>query len=90
MDGAVTMDLTPLQIGTPRRWNPRTDLGGSARTIVYPVKTTYTQKTFYRERIVVDEHFGVFNCSINPFGEWACGMVDNKRKGESKSIPVRQ
>ena len=90
MDGAVTMDLTPLQIGTPRRWNPRTDLGGSAGTIVYPVKTTYTQKTFYRERIVVDEYTGVFNCSINSFGEWACGMAENKRKGESKSIPVRQ
>jgi len=90
MDGAVTMDLTPLQIGAPRRWNPRTDLGGSAATIVYPVKTTYTQKTFYRERVVVDEHFGVFNCSIDPFGEWKCGMVDNKRKGESRSIPVRQ
>jgi len=90
MDGAVTMDLTPLQIGAPRAWNPRRDLGGSAGTIVYPVKTTYTQKTFYRERIVVDEYFGVFNCSINAFGEWACGMADNKRKGESKSIPVRQ
>jgi len=89
MDGAVTMDLTPLQIGTPRKWNPRTDLGGSAGTIVYPVKTTYTQKTFYRERIVVDEYTGVFNCSINPFGEWACGMAENKRKGETKSIPVK-
>jgi hypothetical protein len=90
MDGAVTMDLTPLQIGTPRRWNPRTDLGGSAGTIVYPVKTTYTQKTFYRERIVVDEYTGVFNCSIDSFGEWKCGMAENKRKGESKSIPVRK
>jgi hypothetical protein len=90
MDGAVTMDLTPLQIGAPRAWNPRRDLGGSAGTIVYPVKTTYTQKTFYRERIVVDEYMGVFNCSINPFGEWGCGMAENKRKGESKSIPVRQ
>lgn len=90
MDGAVTMDLTPLQIGTPRRWNPRTDLGGSAGTIVYPVKTTYTQKTFYRERTIVDEYTGVFNCSIDPFGEWKCGMAENKRKGESKSIPVKK
>jgi len=90
MDGAVTMDLTPLQIGTPRAWNPRRDLGGSAGTIVYPVKTTYTKKYFYRERTEVDEYTGVFNCSINSFGEWACGMAENKRKGETKSIPVRQ
>ncbi len=90
MDGAVTMDLTPLQIGAPRAWNPRRDLGGSAGTIVYPVKTTYTQKTFYRERIEVREYTGVFNCSINPFGEWACGMAENKQKGETKSIPVRK
>jgi len=89
MDGAVTMDLTPLQIGAPRAWNPRRDLGGSAGTIVYPVKTIYTQKTFYRERIVVDEYTGVFNCSIDAFGEWKCGMAENKRKGETKSIPVR-
>jgi hypothetical protein len=90
MDGAVTMELTPLQIGAPRKWNPRTDLGGSAGTIVYPVKTTYTQKTFYRERTVVDEYTGVFNCSIDAFGEWKCGMAENKRKGESKSIPVKK
>lgn len=90
MDGAVTMDLTPIQIGVPRAWNPRRDLGGSAGTIVYPVKTTYTRKTFYRERTLVDEYIGVFNCSIDAFGEWKCGMAENKRKGESKSIPVRQ
>jgi len=90
MDGAVTMDLTPLQIGAPRAWNPRRDLGGSAGTIVYPVKTTYTKKYFYRERTEVDEYTGVFNCSINSFGEWACGMAENKRKGETKSIPVKR
>ncbi|MDQ3800422.1 MAG: hypothetical protein M3384_13320 [Acidobacteriota bacterium] len=90
MDGAVTMDLTPIQIGAPRAWNPRRDLGGSAGTIVYPVKTTYTRKTFYRERTEVDEYTGVFNCSIDPFGEWKCGMAENKRKGESKSIPVKK
>ena len=90
MDGAVTMDLTPLQIGVPRKWNPRRDLGnGNLNTLVYPVKTTYTQKTFYRERTVVDEYTGVFNCNVDPFGAWKCGMAENKRKGESKSIPVR-
>ena len=91
VDGAVTIDLTPLQIGVPRKWNPRRDLGnGNINTIVYPVKTTYTQKTFYRGRIVVDEYFAVFNCNVDPFGAWTCGLAENKRKGESKSIPVRQ
>jgi hypothetical protein len=65
-------------------------LGGNASTIVYPVKTNYTQKTFYRERTVIREYVGVFNCSINSFGEWACGMAENTQKGETKSIPVKK
>lgn len=91
MDGAVTIDLTPLQIGTPRRFNPNSDLGGDATTIVYPVKTNYTMKTFYRDSVEVREYVGVFNCSIDPFGEWAAGMVQNKhragRRGTSPSGP---
>lgn len=88
-DGAVTMDLTPLIIGSPRRFNPRTDLGGNPNTIVYPVKTNYIQKTFYRERIIIDKYEGVFNCSIDSFGEWKCGMAANKRT-DSKIVPVRE
>ena len=92
VDGAVTMDLTPLQIGAARKWRLNNDIGtdGTLNTLVYPIKTTYTLKTFYRERTVVDEYFGVFNCYVSTFGEWRCGMAENKRKGETKSIPVRQ
>jgi hypothetical protein len=92
VDGAVTMDLTPLQISPPRKWRLRSDIGtdGTLDTDVYPVKTTYTLKTFYRERTVVDEYFGVFNCYVSTFGEWRCGMAESKRKGETRSIPVRQ
>jgi len=47
VDGAVTVDITSLQIGAPRKWILHGDIGteGSLGTIVYPIKTTYTQKT---------------------------------------------
>lgn len=88
MDGAATIDLGPLQIGTPRKWNPRSDLGsGNLDTDVYPVKTKYTWKTFYRMKTVVRESLAIFNCYVNAFGEWQCGLAQTIKDGESVSIP---
>lgn len=90
MDGAVTMGLTPLQIGSPRKWIPYKDIGsgGTANTIVYPIKTTYTQRTFYRHAVDERIYDGVFNCYVNTFGEWQCGSADSKQKGQTKRINV--
>ena len=92
LDGARTVDLTPLQIGASRKWIPYRDIGsgGTPDTLVWAVKTTYTWRTFYRTRIYEDVYVGVFNCYVNTFGEWQCGSSDSKRKGESKEIPVQQ
>jgi len=91
VDGAVTVDITSLQIGAPRKWILNGDIGtdGSLGTIVYPIKTTYTQKTFYRNHTSVDENVGTYNCYVSKFGEWRCGAAGIKRKGETKSIPVQ-
>jgi len=92
LDGARTVDLTPLQIGAPRKWIPRLDIGsgGTLDTLVYAVKTTYTWRTFYRTRIQENVSVGVFNCYVNTFGEWQCGSAGSKQKGETKDIPVQQ
>lgn len=92
LDGARTVDLTPLQIGAPRKWVPYKDIGsgGNSNTIVYPVKTTYTWRTFYRSRIEEIVSVGVFNCYVNTFGEWQCGSEESKQKGETKNIPVQR
>lgn len=86
------VDLTPLQIGAPRKWIPRQDIGsgGTPDTLVWAVKTTYTWRTFYRSRIQEGVYVGVFNCYVNTFGEWQCGSADSKQKGETKDIPVQQ
>ena len=91
VDGAVTVDITSLQIGAPRKWILHGDIGtdGSLGTIVYPIKTIYTQKTFYRNHTSVDENVGTYNCYVSKFGEWRCGAAGIKRKGETKSIPVQ-
>lgn len=92
LDGARTVDLTPLQIGASRKWIPYKDIGsgGTPQTLIWAVKTTYTWRTFYRSRIAEDVYVGVFNCYVNTFGEWQCGSADSKRKGETKDIPVKQ
>ena len=92
LDGARTVDLTPLQIGASRKWIPYRDIGsgGTPDTLVWAVKTTYTWRTFYRSRIQENVYVSVFNCYVNTFGEWQCGSSDSKQKGETKDIPVQQ
>jgi hypothetical protein len=92
LDGARTVDLTPLQIGASRKWIPYRDIGsgGTPDTLVWAVKTTYTWRTFYRSRIQENVYVGVFNCYVNTFGEWQCGSSESKQKGETKDIPVQQ
>jgi hypothetical protein len=92
LDGARTVDLTPLQIGEPRKWIRYRDIGsgGTPDTLVWAVKTTFTWRTFYRSRIEEVVSVGVFNCYVNTFGEWQCGSSESKQKGETKNIPVQQ
>jgi hypothetical protein len=92
LDGARTVDLTPLQIGASRKWIPYQDIGsgGTPDTLVWAVKTTFTWRTFYRSRIEEVTSVGVFNCYVNTFGEWQCGSAGSKQKGETKNIPVQQ
>jgi hypothetical protein len=92
MDGAVTMDLTPLQIGAARKWILYQDIGSGAtpNTLVYPIRTTYTLRTFFRTRITERVENAVFNCYVTTFGEWSCGLAESKPKGELKEILVKQ
>lgn len=87
-DGAVTVEVTGIQIGTPRKWDYNRDLGnGSTSTVVYPVKATYTIKTFYRKRTLVSENWiRIINFYVNAFGEWASGSEENVKSGVSKEI----
>jgi hypothetical protein len=87
-DGAVTVDVTSVQIGTPRKWSYSRDSGnGNAATIVYPVKAVYTVKTFYRSRTLIYENWiRVINFYVNAFGEWASGSEEGIKVGTIKEI----
>lgn len=89
LDGAVTVDVTAIEIGAPRRWSPMEDSGdGKSGTTVYPIKVTYTVKTFYRTRTVVEENWvRIINFYVNSFGEWQSGSELPVKSPKLKDIP---
>ncbi len=88
-DGAVTVDVTALVVGSPRDWDGRLDSGSGQRgTKVYPVKVTYTEKTHYKTRTVVAEDWmRVMNFYVDSFGEWRSGSEESVRSPTNKSVP---
>jgi hypothetical protein len=88
-DGAVGIEVTALQIGSSRKWSPSRDSGnGDLDTIVYPVKVTYTERTFYKTRTQVSENWiRILNVYVNAFGEWQVGSEEPIKSPENKSIP---
>lgn len=87
-DGAVTVDVTSIQIGVPRKWSYARDSGsGSKETWVYPVKAIYTVKTFYRKRTAVEENWiRILNFYVNAFGEWAVGSEEGVKAPVLKEL----
>lgn len=84
-DGAMTVDVTALQIGISHK-EPGYDKNGIN---VYPVKATFTYKTFYRTRTEVSENWiRILNFYVDAFGEWAIGSEENVKSGITKHIPV--
>ncbi len=87
-DGAITVDVTALQIAAPRQWVYANDIGGKPGTVIYPVRVTYTVKTFYRTRTVVSENWvRTINFYVNDFGEWQSGSEEPIKSPQSKDIP---
>ena len=88
MDGAMTIDVTALQIAAPRPWVATRDSGGKPGTLIFPVRATYTEKTFYRTRTVVNENWiRTINFYVNEFGEWQSGSEEPVKSPQTKDIP---
>jgi hypothetical protein len=87
-EGAVTVEISALQIGAARPWSYAQDSGnGKVGTQVYPVKATYTVKTHYRKATEVEEGWvRIFNFYVNAFGEWEIGSEENIKGGKFKRI----
>lgn len=90
--GATTVNISEFSIGAPRRWNLRIDTGagGTVDTIVYPVRVTYTTKSFYREQnIVIADREQLFACHVD-VGKWICGPDQVLKEGEKRQIQVKK
>lgn len=87
-EGAVKVEISAVQIGASRPWRYSQDLGnGQAGTVVYPVKATYTVKTFYRTATEVEEGWiRILNFYVNAFGEWQIGSEENVKSPKVRRI----
>lgn len=87
-DGAVTVDVTALQVGSPRPWSYSQDIGnGKVGTLVYPVKATYTVKTHYKTATEVEANWiRILNFYVNSFGEWQIGSEEPVKSPETQRI----
>ncbi len=89
-DGAVTMDITEFVPGAPHRWNKNVDsgAGGTISTLVWPVRVSWNQKTFYRSYDQIQTGSArVFTCYVN-VDQWFCGSAQFIRDGAKKQVPV--
>lgn len=89
--GAKTVDITAFQIGTPRKWRPLDDIGsGNTNTSVYPIKVSWTEKTFYESFTQQIDSISIFNCYVNAVGEWECGLGQRIKESDIKRIPRQE
>ena len=88
----ATIDITSFQIGAPGKWRSYRDVGADATldTLVYPIKVTFTDKTFTRVVNYTQEFETIYNCYVNTFGDWRCFHSGFKQKGETIRTPVQQ
>ncbi len=88
-EGAVKVEISAVQIGASRPWSYSQDSGNAKPgTPVYPVKATYTVKTFYRNATEVEEGWvRILNFYVNAFGEWQIGSEETIKGGKFKRIP---
>lgn len=90
-DGATTMDIRELRMGAPHRWNKNTDsgAGGTAQTLVYPVRATWDQTTFYRSyQQRQTGNARIFTCYVD-VDRWFCGSAQYLKDGTKTQIPVK-
>lgn len=89
-EGAVTVEVSALQVGSPRPWTYRQDSGsGQEGTLVYPVKATYTVRTHYRTATEVEDGWiRILNFYVDSFGEWQIGSEEPVKSATASRVPV--
>jgi hypothetical protein len=88
VEGSVGVEVTALQVGAPRAWSYNRDIGnGDKNTVVYPVKVTYTTRTYWKTRTEISENWiRIMNFYVNAFGEWQSGSEEPIRAPDNRSV----
>lgn len=86
----INVDLHTVQIGTPRKWVVNQDMGsGNQHTVVYPVHTVWTMRTYQQSGVIIAEVDGVHKFYINAFGVWQCGLDESRNTKPLRFIEAK-
>lgn len=73
-DGAMTVEISKVQIGRPRPWNILDGGDGRPENSVWPVRVQWRSRTHYHSRTAVVEYNSVFSVHRNGLNEWVVGL----------------
>ena len=82
-DGAQTVIIHSIQIGSPRPWTILDGNGGKPGRKVWPAKVHWTLRTHYRTRTVVLDRHWIVSCFKNGFNEWV--VQDSGESGQTET-----
>src|ERR1035437_536892 len=92
MDGAQTVDIDSIDIGRPRKWVYQQDIGqgiADLDTRIWPIDVKWTWKTYYRTRTHVIAEEDIFNCYVDAFSKWSCGLGAHVKDISMKDVEVK-
>ena len=80
---SVKVDVHALEIGASRACVPREDFGcGASGHKIFPALVRWTKSDYYPRSVQWSENDSVFNCFVNAFGKWECGLGQRIRDGK--------
>jgi hypothetical protein len=92
MDGAKTVDVDSVDIGRSRKWVYQQDMGqgiADLDTLVWPIDVRWTLKTHYRTRTHIVAQEDVFNCYVDAFSKWSCGLGAHMKDISKRDVEVK-
>ena len=92
MDGAQTVDIDGMDIGRSRKWVYQQDMGqgiADLDTRVWPIDVKWTWKTYFRTRTHVIVEEDIFNCYVDAFSKWSCGLGAHVKDISKKDVEVK-
>lgn len=91
-DGAQTVDIDSMDIGRSRKWVYQQDMGrgiADLDTRVWPIDVKWIWKTHYRTRTHVIVAEDIFNCYVDAFSKWSCGLGMHVKDISKKDVEVK-